>query len=206
MGSRIMHAIIAYKVADALHITNKTEFILGGIAADASSNKEASHFYTGKHEEYTRRIDYESFIKKYNEYATNDFILGYFAHLIADEYWLQGFYLPWLKNRIESNAEVLPLYHQDFQVLNTQLIHYYNLKDELINHLTNDAQLLKLDEVQPNEVMHFARYVIEDMKDKVGNLHPTLNVFTLEQIIGYIETSTEKSIYLIQQNRAIRLE
>lgn len=201
MGSRIMHAIIAKNVADALHITNKSNFILGGIAADASSNKEASHFYAGKHEDYTRRIDYETFINKYNEHATNDYILGYYVHLIADEYWLQGFYLPWLKNRIETNTEILSLYHQDFRVLNTKLIHYYNLKDELIASLTNSASILKLDEVQPSEVMPFSRSVINDMNDDIGNLHANLNVFTLEQIIGYIETAVAKSVYLIKHRQ-----
>ena len=51
MGSRIMHLIIANQVADALEIKDKAAFLLGGIAADATSNKEASHFYVGKHED-----------------------------------------------------------------------------------------------------------------------------------------------------------
>lgn len=194
-----MHAIIAKKVADALHITNKSAFILGGIAADATQNKEMSHFYTGSHENYTRSVDYEAFIEKYNEYAQEDYILGYYTHLIADWYWLQGFYLPWLKNRIEANAEMLHLYHQDFRLLNTKLIHYYQFKDELIEYLTNDTPLIALDEVHPNDVFQFSRYAIEDMHDNTSNLDTPLTVFTLEQIVGYIETSVEKSIYMIQQ-------
>lgn len=60
-----MHLIIANKVANKLKIDNKTEFLLGGIAADATSDKETSHFYVGKNEEYTRKIDYEKFRLKY---------------------------------------------------------------------------------------------------------------------------------------------
>ena len=67
MGSRSMHLIIANKVANELKIVNKTQFLLGGIAADATSDKETYHFFVGKHEEYTRKIDYEKFISKYRE-------------------------------------------------------------------------------------------------------------------------------------------
>mgnify|MGYP005840785839 CR=1 FL=1 len=35
MGSRIMHSIIGYKIAEALSIEDKTSFLLGSVAPDA---------------------------------------------------------------------------------------------------------------------------------------------------------------------------
>src|SRR5699024_5661918 len=81
---------------------------LGGLAPDAvTTDKEASHFYRGKHKEYTRRIAYEEFYDKYSDHPQQDYILGYYCHLIADDLWLTGFFSPWLKNRIETHEEIL---------------------------------------------------------------------------------------------------
>lgn len=66
MGSRIMHAIIANRIAEKLSIQDKTSFILGGVAPDAvhsTEEKGASHFYAGTTKNYTRRIDFNSFFK-----------------------------------------------------------------------------------------------------------------------------------------------
>ncbi|MGQ0513473.1 hypothetical protein ACT453_07480 [Bacillus sp. D-CC] len=40
MGSRIMHAIIANRIAEKLCIQDKTSFILGGVAPDAVHSAE----------------------------------------------------------------------------------------------------------------------------------------------------------------------
>lgn len=47
MGSRIMHLLVADMAAEKLKIRDKASFLLGGIAPDAVSPKELSHFYTG---------------------------------------------------------------------------------------------------------------------------------------------------------------
>lgn len=60
-----MHLIIANRIADDLSIKDKTSFLLGGIAADAVSPKDLSHFYKGKEKDYSRYIDYTEFIHKY---------------------------------------------------------------------------------------------------------------------------------------------
>src|SRR5690554_6448788 len=104
MGSRIMHLIIASEIAKKLSVTERKAFLLGGIAPDAVSPKELSHFFEGNHNDFSRRISYEKFYKKYSKYDHSDYILGYYTHLIADDLWLKGFYLPWLKNRLVDKA------------------------------------------------------------------------------------------------------
>jgi hypothetical protein len=48
MGSRLMHTIIAHEVASRYQIKDSSSFILGGIAPDAVSPKDFSHFYKGE--------------------------------------------------------------------------------------------------------------------------------------------------------------
>ncbi|MFD1335011.1 zinc dependent phospholipase C family protein [Oceanobacillus iheyensis] len=199
MGSRIMHLIIAKRITEHFPIEDVHPFLIGGIAADAITPKDSSHFYTGSLENYTRTIDYMGFIEKYAEYKTNPYVLGYFSHLVADDLWLQGFYLPWLKNRMESNKEIFQLYHQDYRILNAKLLEFYDCKNELNAHLKSNIEIKDLDEVKSQDIKNFIDCVLDDMRYSNKELEAILNVFSLQQIIGYIETSVERAIYFMKK-------
>lgn len=47
MGSRIMHMIIANRIAESSPIKDRTLFLFGSLAPDAVSNKNESHFFKG---------------------------------------------------------------------------------------------------------------------------------------------------------------
>src|SRR5690625_7146532 len=82
MGSRMMHFIIANKLASKFPIENKEQFLLGAIAPDAvATNKEVSHFFIGKHEEYNRRIAFEAFYNIYSEFTQQYYNLCYLCHM-----------------------------------------------------------------------------------------------------------------------------
>ena len=198
MGSRIMHLIIANRIAEAMSIKDKTTFLLGGIAPDAVSPKDLSHFLIGEVEDYSRSIDYKRFLNKYSSQAENHYVLGYFTHLIADDIWLNGFYLPWLKNRIEIDKEILNLYHNDFRLLNGKLLEYYGFKDELRKTLFLTPTIPDLQEVKSKDVEESIPYVLGDMEYDKDVINEKLNVFTFDQIIGYIETSVDKGLLNIK--------
>lgn len=199
MGSRIMHAIIAQKIANRLAILDRPSFLVGGIAADATSNKDASHFFTGDAQDFSRTVDYSGFIEKYRDQANDPYVLGYYAHLIADDIWLKGFYLPWLKNRMEANAEIAALYHQDFRLLNAKLVTYYGIKEELRAELAGPAVIFELEEVNGSDLTFFIPYALADLEFDDAAIQEKLQVFTFEQIIGYIETSVDVAIVKIKQ-------
>lgn len=193
-----MHLMIAYRIAERLSIEDKTTFLLGGIAPDAVSPKDLSHFYIGEVQDYSRRIDYKGFLDKYSSLAKSPYVLGYFTHLIADDIWLNGFYLPWLKNRMEVDQEVLNLYHNDFRILNGKLLEYYGFKDELRKTLCYISTIFDLQEVKSKDVEEFIPYVLGDMEYDKEVINEKLNVFTFNQIIGYIETSVDKGLLNIK--------
>jgi hypothetical protein len=196
-----MHSIIAYRIAQNISIKDKASFILGGIAPDAVYPKDLSHFYAGDVQDYSRRIEPSKFLEKYSAHKYNPYILGYYTHLIADELWLNGFYLPWLKNRMESSKEILNLYHHDFRLLNGKLLDYYGLKKELLGLIESNGTIINLQEVTSKDVEDFKPYVIGDMNYNLTDLEEGLNVFTLDQIIGYIETSIQKGIFYIEHTK-----
>ncbi|RJE86989.1 hydrolase [Paenibacillus sp. 1011MAR3C5] len=194
MGSRLMHAVIANRIAEALLIEDKPSFLLGSLAPDAVSPKDASHFFTGDIRDYSRSIDYKGFLYQYQALEHEPYIWGYFTHLIADHVWLKGFYLPWLRNRMEGNPEVLQLYHNDFRLLNGKLLDYYGCQEELRDSLSYRPAIADLQEVSSQEVEAFIPLVMEDMAYERSVLDEKLHVFTMDQIVGYIETSVELGI------------
>ncbi|HDR6299532.1 hydrolase [Bacillus cereus] len=202
MGSRIMHAIIANKIAEKLYMQDKTSFILGGVAPDAvhsAEEKGASHFYAGTTKNYTRRIDFNSFFQKYKAHMDSPFLLGYYTHLIADDNWLSGFFLPWLKNRIENDETIAPMYYNDFKLLNAKLLHHYDTEQQLFSLLNQEAHIVDIEEVSKENVLEFRKYLFEDMLYPEQHLHEDLQVFTFNQIVGYMETAIEKGAFFIKQ-------
>lgn len=196
MGSRVMHLIIADQVTKNYPINNKQAFLLGGIAPDAVSPKELSHFFAGDLEKYTRRIAYENFPKKYD--LNSDYLLGYYSHLIADDLWHQGFYMPWLKNRMEVDKSIFEKYHRDFFLLNGKLANYYDFPHDILDGCESIA-IPNLEEVKASNVTEFIPYVKGDLDYNQSSLEEELQVFTLEQMIGYVETSVDKSIVLMKE-------
>ncbi|OWA33546.1 hydrolase [Saccharibacillus sp. O16] len=195
MGSRIMHLIIGHRIAEKLNMEDRTSFLLGSVAPDAIAAKDESHFYRGEHQNFTRYIDYQEFLDKYNSYSDNRYVLGYFAHLIADEQWMKGFYMPWLRNRMEEDPGIYPLYHNDFKLLNGKLLEHYGCADEMRRIIQNEAgEVMDLDEVKSRDVIGFVPYVLGDMEYEKQDIDEPLNVFSFIQIQGYIETSVNVGI------------
>ncbi|NIK76652.1 hypothetical protein FHS15_001777 [Paenibacillus castaneae] len=191
MGSRIMHLLIANRIAECLSIEDRTAFLLGSIAPDAVSPKELSHFFKGEVRDYSRYIDYKGFLHKYRSQVESHYILGYFTHLIADDIWLKGFNLPWLKNRMEANNELYQLSHNDFRLLNGKLLEHYGFTDQLRTMLRCLPEIFDLQEVKSKDVEEFIPFVLGDMEYDKEVLNEKLNVFTFDQIVGYIETSVD---------------
>ncbi|RDI42168.1 zinc dependent phospholipase C family protein [Falsibacillus pallidus] len=194
MGSRIMHAIIGNRIAEILEIEDRTSFMAGSVAADAVfsvDEKNASHFFVGDAEDYTRRVDFEGFLEKYSSEfkRKNPYLLGYYAHLAADDIWLKGFYLSWLRNRMNADKEMYKIYHNDFRLLNGKLIEHYGVANELKQAFSQLPAIIDLEEVKAKEVQELIPYVLGDMEYEKSVLDEELKVFTLVQIVGYLETS-----------------
>ncbi|OZB96163.1 zinc dependent phospholipase C family protein [Paenibacillus sp. XY044] len=199
MGSRIMHLIIGHRIAERFNIEDRTSFLLGSVAPDAVQTKDESHFFKGEHQNYTRYIDYHGFLDKYKSYSDNLYVLGYFTHLIADDQWLKGFYMPWLRNRMEADAGVYPLYHNDFRLLNGKLLEHYGYIEEMRQAIGGSPEAIDLQEVKSKEAIEFVPHVLGDMNYKKQVIDEPLNVFSFIQIEGYIETSVNIAVMNLQR-------
>lgn len=129
MGLWIMYVIIVNGIVEKLFIYDKIFFLFGVVVFDVvylKKEKGILYFYVGIMKNYMRRIDYDLFFYKYELYINFLFILGYYIYFIVDDNWLSGFFLFWLKNRIENDEIIVFLYYNDFKLLNVKLFYYYD--------------------------------------------------------------------------------
>jgi hypothetical protein len=78
--------------------------------------------------------------------------------------------------------------------LNGKLLEHYGYEEELRNKLYHIPTIPDLEEVKFTDVQKFVPYIFDDLNYDKGILIETLNVFTFEQIIGYLETSVDLGI------------
>lgn len=149
-------------------------------------------------QDYSRNVDYKGFLHKYRSRVEDLYTLGYFTHLIADDIWLKGFNLPWLRNRMEADEGLYKQYHNDFRLLNGKLLEHYGYTDELRRRLNYIPTIPDLEEVKSKDIERLVPYVLDDMDYDKEILNENLNVFTFNQIIGYLETSVDMGILNIR--------
>ena len=64
--------------------------------------------------------------------------------------------------------------------------------NRLFSLLNQDAHIVDIEEVSKENVSEFRKYLFEDMLYPEQHLHEDLQVFTFNQIVGYMETAIEK--------------
>lgn len=197
MGSRIMHLIIAEQVSKQLKIEYLSEFLLGGIAPDATfarEQKDESHFYEGSIDDGTRFVNYERFIEKYSVDTRSAFELGYLTHLISDDVWLKQVYFKNdLKNRVDAEPGLLEKWHSDFRKLNGRLIEQFGCAD--LKEVLAESVFPKnsFEEIELKDLRQFKEETLGDFTYKQEDLLKDLEVYSWEEILDYIKSAADEA-------------
>lgn len=198
MGSRMMHLIIAEHVAERIEISDRSRFLLGGIAPDAVHGREQktkSHYYEGSVDDGTRRVHYEGFIEKYQKEILDEFILGYIVHLVADDVWMKDIYFKKdMKKRIDADPSVLEKWHADFRKLNSMLIDQFGCSG--LEQQLASAELPKtlIEEIEINNLREFTKETLGDFHSTKISSSKDLEIYTIKEITGYIKSATEQAV------------
>ena len=90
MASALIHIAIAKEVNNELK-REENKYLLGSIAPDISKfvgePKTFSHFMEKGHNE----PNIDLFLTKYLKYLDDDFVMGYYIHLLVDYLWFKHF-------------------------------------------------------------------------------------------------------------------
>ncbi|WP_456274746.1 hypothetical protein [Bacillus sp. AK031] len=98
---------------------------------------------------------------------------------------------------MEADENIFNRYHNDFRLLNGKLLDYYGFTHQLSEALSEKGTIIDTEEVKINDIK-IIPYVIGDIDYGRDEVEQPLTVFTLEQIIGYIETSVDKGLIYIK--------
>lgn len=198
MGSRMMHLIIAEHVAGKIGIADRPRFLLGSIAPDAVHGREQktkSHYYEGSVDDGTRRIHYEGFIEKYRAQLKDKPILGYVVHLVADDVWMKDIYFKKdMKTRIDADPSVLEKWHADFRKLNGMLINQFDCAGLEQQLASADLPDTLIEEIEINNLREFTKETLGDFQSTKAFSGKDLEVYSVEEIIGYIKSAAEQAI------------
>ncbi|HAT53931.1 MAG TPA: hypothetical protein DCW31_01555 [Lactobacillus sp.] len=188
MGSRMMHFAIAQQVKP-----KDLNFIYGSLAPDVSGRnrqfKVLTHFMSPNTDGVTYTIHPEWFANKYRNLLTQDaFVQGYYAHLRADEIWLQTVFNPLIRPQLKLNRESkLKQYYADFHTLNLMIAKRYQLSMPALPTKGNTKTVVN--EIRKGDLTG----VIQDLRDDFVPLQErSLVMLTMPEIEKYISTcSTE---------------
>ena len=102
MASAIIHLAVANELNKVLNKDYKS-IMIGAIAPDiwkqvGETSKSPSHF---KDSDDTDVPNLDKFLYKYKDMLKDDFVLGYYIHLLTDYYWFK-YFLPSIYNEKKS--------------------------------------------------------------------------------------------------------
>jgi len=205
MASAVIHMCVAKRVNDKIIKRGiKLEwqpFALGSIAPDIAKQvgerKNKSHFLPPNAKEDTKP-NLVQFLKKYGHTMYQPFSLGYYVHLVTDEYWFSEFiYLfinEYCKNRgLEKMlyADLKDIIYNDYTSMNIKLIKRYELDvslftDRNINYPTSEIYEVPMDKI--NIIVEKMGEIIR--KSKSGKIE----LLEMYYIYDFIEDCTNKII------------
>lgn len=197
MASAVIHLAVANEINKKLN-RDKSQLLIGAIAPDISKfigeDKTKSHFL----KELDSNIpDIESFLNKYKNNLTDDFVMGYFIHLYTDYLWFKYFVTEFYDKPmitkldgtvVKCSGNMLSLYvYNDYTNLNIKLIDKYNMDLKIFYNqlpkLSNIIEEIPMDKM--GLLLSQMGIIIENSKEKKDY------IFNIENIEKFIATSVE---------------
>ncbi len=131
MAQRIVHYLLACRMADCCPAADRQRFLAGSLLPDAyvsPKDRDKTHYriLAGT----ARMYDFERFRTEYRDHVLNDDLyLGYYLHLVEDAVyrhflWSGGYERP-------ATPEQAAQIHRDYRILNAYFIRTYDLRNEL---------------------------------------------------------------------------
>ncbi len=189
-----MHLIVADYVAAELGISNRGRILLGAIAPDATPDKASTHFKGQLHPyALNRPIDCHRFVLKYRNRFSDAFFIGYLTHLVMDDVWTMKTDFSGFEARVKQNPELYHVYHEDLRLCNAKLSQVYSL-DGIREMLLSAEDMPDIEEAKKEDVLTYKGEAIADFDYPPKHLTQPLQLFTLDEMIHYVERSKTKAL------------
>ena len=143
MPSRMIHYLIAEKVAEQVKMENRNRFVLGSLCPDMSCREDGSKNRTHYLEVHGDKKggNWLTFMSRYGDKMKQDELyLGVLCHLITDMIWFHEIMETQIRSQVKTGEERQAMYqkgYEDFHRLNFILRNEFGL----VYHLQEDRNL-----------------------------------------------------------------
>ncbi|MBQ6546393.1 MAG: zinc dependent phospholipase C family protein [Bacilli bacterium] len=204
MASALIHMAVAEKLNKKLK-RRESEYLIGSIAPDVARiigmDRNITHFQTDD-EEYP---NLERFLEKYEKDLNNDFVMGYYIHLLTDYFWYKYFYTEIVNENTITKTdgstvkltedEIRKLIYNDYTNLNMKLIEEYNLNLKIfyneIPKLENIIEEMPIDKI--DKLIEKIGIIIENTK--VSKTY----MFNMEDVKKFIDTCIDLITAILEE-------
>ncbi len=191
MASSMLHYTISNLILKEIQVGDRERFLLGAsLGPDASSHEDGSyvtaHYIKRTPDDTLKGVVWTDFSKQYEKIILDDdFVLGYYCHLIMDAVWL--YYMADRYVRCYPLGERDKAYkrgYRDYDKLNYLLETKYNLKRPTFKNLGNPIS--EITEERLLKVLDFFAKCFDQSPSKKEDL----DIYKWDKVKDYILRST----------------
>jgi hypothetical protein len=196
MPSPVIHYCIANKILQSINL-DRNLFIIGSFAPDAHNQtregRRKSHF-----QKINTDYDIVAFKNKYMIGEFNDFVLGYYCHLVADTMSFHNFDLQYLQGGSEEEkSKKVKMCYDDYYILNSKLIKHYQFTKKSILI----PEFLCTKEIHAEQLSSIISQFQQNF-DHIGK-EEILSILNFEFVLNEINDIAEKCVVDIRNLRKI---
>lgn len=206
MASTIIHICVAKRVNEKLQM-NEQDLFLGAMCPDLSKelklSKRKSHFFNRNNDNI---CNVNKFLEKYEKYINKPFEMGYYIHLLTDNYWNKNF-IPNFKNDDDvtllngisipvNDKDLIKLLYMDYTNTNISLIKKYDLNLDFFNGKIKIPKT-KIKEIPVDKLDILIKKVIHIIDN--SKTDKTV-LFDIKQIKVFIDQASELIVQDIKNN------
>jgi hypothetical protein len=200
----MVHLKIAQEFLANNNINDAAAFYKGSLAPDSimfrpgckRSDKELTHFCVGDEGwgYYTNYNDWENSlrnnVKNYTGRISNDFLLGYFAHVYTDILYTK--YI-WTPTRLANDDSLIKKYIDDCFEIDSRLLESLNNKDQIWAMLNETKEYYLPDISAPSDMSRLIDAMMTDMYfNRKSNRKYKFTVISLSDMLDFTENAARK--------------
>ncbi len=201
MASRIMHLLVAHRVAEELDLPDLPRMLVGSLVPDGwrdPEQRDRTHFKASRYRWSDSPVyQYGHFIVKYRERLADSFFIGYLTHLVADDVWRLALHFSGIQAQARSGSQAyIETLRHDYYVSNAQLLATQDLSD-VRQALEAASWSDHPDEVDRDAIEEVRQDALNDFEYPPTNVDAPLALLTLDLIESAVERAAIRSIDVV---------
>ena len=199
MPSRMIHYLVAERVAKEVPLLDLNRFRIGSLCPDMSTRQDDSKHRTHYSDIAGDRkgMNWKRFVNTYGDrMKTDDLYLGVLCHLNTDGVWFHEVMEPQVRSKFASKEERQEMYqygYSDFHRLNYILKEKFGLRYEL-----NEDRNIELDGLHPELYEEVIGALHADFYEEPPAVKEELTVYPYELAVSCIELCVTECVGAIR--------